>query len=441
MVLLEDVIKRLQFALPKYTNEFSQSIDIVSLSKSGSVVTAETSQQHGLQTNNRVLIKNAKTPYLIETLFRYKTTAIAITQNTNNSLANEVEISGADQVDYNGVKNVVAYPIYEIESIATTGGVATITTKEDHGIVFNSKIQINISGCFQSQYNRVVNITGIPSSNKITFNFNFEIQDATPTIGNVMKFKIEPNKYTISFKVDDNPTTPATGTIYNLVTFNNIYNGLKTITSIPTATSFTYNETTNIESPAQGDIKVKYNFRITSSASLTRAIQFFSNSKQEENWIIITLEDEITSRDPNVKNDADTLKEKTTTGFETTYTTLNLYIFVPSGSTNDEENINGRFARDFCASLKPAIHKVIAGYTFPNEFSSQDVYSPAVLLNNGTENYNVGFYVHRYSFQIIGRIFDSDYADETDMSRLETIKQDILNNEGKDVDTKIDIEY
>lgn len=440
MIQLKDIVKRLQDVLPKYTDSFSTNIPITSLINSGSIVTATTSQIHNLQTNQCVFITGAKTPYLIQTLFRYNNIAVAITQNYNNALGDTLEIIGANEIDYNGLKEKSLYPEYEIEGITTIGGVATITTIEEHNIIFNSKIEIEISGVKQEQYNKVVKITGVPTNKTITFDLKLIISNAEQSLNKIMKFKIKENHYSIAFKVENNPTTPATGTIYNLISNNQGYNGLKTILSTPTDDSFTYSIDGIPESPAQGTINASYNLRFTAAATIEKGIEFFK-TQQEENWIIAVATDEITSRDKNISNDADVQLNNGNTGFQNLYTNINFYALVPCGINNNNENIQGRYARDFCELLKPIIHKAIAGYKFPIEFSSQETYTPAILTNSGTEIYTNGIYIHRYSFMITGKVYNSDYCDDSDISRLLNVKLNILNKNLENIETKVDINY
>lgn len=101
----EDIIKQLQFALPNNTEYFSDTLNITSLTRSGSTVTALCSAAHNLETGKNVRISGAKSPTLITELTQINGIATART-NADHDLTEgffeTVEITGADQEEYNG---------------------------------------------------------------------------------------------------------------------------------------------------------------------------------------------------------------------------------------------------------------------------------------------------------------------------------------------------
>lgn len=101
----EAIIKQLYITLPNLTDYFSDSLNVVSISRSGNTVTVVTSEPHNLTTGNYVTISGAKTPTLITTLTR-NANIVTATTNIDHDLTEKffktVEIIGADQAEYNG---------------------------------------------------------------------------------------------------------------------------------------------------------------------------------------------------------------------------------------------------------------------------------------------------------------------------------------------------
>jgi hypothetical protein len=101
----EDIIKQMQLALPNNTDYFTDTLDITSLTRSGSTVTAVCATPHNLETGKNVRISGAKAPTLITELTQVNGVATAKT-DVDHDLTEEffetVEIIGADQEEYNG---------------------------------------------------------------------------------------------------------------------------------------------------------------------------------------------------------------------------------------------------------------------------------------------------------------------------------------------------
>lgn len=112
-----DVIQQLQTVLPKVTGLFSDDISVVSLTRTGFTVTAITSTEHGLISDQEVIISGAVELNPIISLTFSEGIVSAITQNAHdltqpslqqikeNNLYdfNKALVSGADQSGYNGI--------------------------------------------------------------------------------------------------------------------------------------------------------------------------------------------------------------------------------------------------------------------------------------------------------------------------------------------------
>lgn len=424
---LSDIETRLISTLAKRTDSFSTKVDVSTLTYDdiNKECTCTTSSNNTLEVGNSVFISGAKAPYAVNTMFRKGNTAVAFTSNINQAIDRTVEISGANQSDYNGVKTIVDFPVYLIDTITVSSSVATVTTIENHGIQLDANLQIEISGAKQDKYNRVYTVTSIPALNQITFDLNFNISDAEEKNGEILQFSIVANKYNVAFEVDNTPITPATGSIFVLKDFQEGFNGIKEVTDVISSSQFKYSLDADFESPAQGTIEAKYDFRITGSATLESSAEHYQ-TKDEKPWIYITLDDETTSRSKSVQNDADVMVGNGNTFFETVYQTINLYVFTSTGEQQKNTNVLGRLARDLSLQLKPAIYKAIAGYRFPSELS-ESTYQPCVPISNGTEAYERGYYIHRYSFMSVGMLYDADYIDNPDVVRLQEMYFNIDN--------------
>lgn len=433
---LSDIVDRLMAYIPRRTTQYSTNVAVVSLSYDDveKEVTCITTSANTITTGDRVVIRDAKTPYAVNTIFRNGSIAVAFTTNVNQAVDRTIEIAGANESEYNGTHNVTDFPTYDIDSISVTGGVCTITSA-NHGIVFDTNLQIEITGIRQPQYNRVVPVTGV-TTNTLTFALPLNVDNGTVKNGSSMQFKIVPNKYNVAFTISGTPSSPATGTIFIFKKFLEGYNGLKTVTEVVNDTTFKYSLDANFESPAQGTIIASYDFRMTGSASLERAVEHYSTSEGNNPWIYVTIDDEIVSRNRQVQNDADVMIGEGNTYFQTSYQTFNLYLMFSTASTqidseSNSKNILARVARDFSLKLKPIIYKSVAGYRFDSELT-ESKYQPCVPTNNGTQETQVGYYIHRYSFMVVGYLLDADYIDSVDTSRLEEMDFDI-NNTGLNI--------
>lgn len=105
-----DIVKQLQSTLPIYTNAFSDEFNITSLTSSGLLVTAITTTAHQLNDGDYVNIMGALTPNIITNLTSSDEIAYAITTDWHDLTENwqeNVEITGADQIEYNGIHKLL----------------------------------------------------------------------------------------------------------------------------------------------------------------------------------------------------------------------------------------------------------------------------------------------------------------------------------------------
>jgi hypothetical protein len=105
-----DIVTQLRAVIPRYTNLFSNTISVSSLSYSAGLVTCVTAMPHGLTTGDTCYIAGALTPITITTLTQVDNVATAITASNHDftdGYTQTVDIAGADQLEYNGVHKFI----------------------------------------------------------------------------------------------------------------------------------------------------------------------------------------------------------------------------------------------------------------------------------------------------------------------------------------------
>ena len=184
----EELVNQLKAVLPRYTGDFTTNLSISSITRTGSVATATTALDHGLEVGDQVLINGAKVPVVISSLTRNGTYALAITASDHPLIRGNttVEVSGADQSDYNGVKtlltdknNLLSAPLIEILSITISGTTATVTTKTAHGLVDDSNVEVEIDGASNPNYNKNTGLDSVPSTMTFTYTVHGATEDAS----------------------------------------------------------------------------------------------------------------------------------------------------------------------------------------------------------------------------------------------------------------------
>ncbi len=116
-----DIVNQLKARLPSITNDFTDQISIISLSRSGNTITAITSANHLLSDNDTPTIAGAKEPIAITKLTRVGsivTAVCAVKHKLPNPVNLQVEdiptiqISGTIPIEYSGNFPLVSTPDY-----------------------------------------------------------------------------------------------------------------------------------------------------------------------------------------------------------------------------------------------------------------------------------------------------------------------------------------
>lgn len=431
----QEIVNQLKAVLPKYTSDFTANFTVSSLTRSSSTVTVATDEDHGLIASDKVLIKGAKTPITIGSLTRLDDYALAITSSDHSLFKNQesTEISGADQSDYNGTKTLVwTPPIIDISTIEISGTTATVTTKTAHGLVDDANIEVKITGARDNYSTSSTTLDSVPSTTTFTYTVEGETEDATAIAGQLMQVQLILNSRVFIFEVDNTPTTPATGTIYQLTEYKDGYNGYKTVLTVPTTSTFTYSISSTPDSPAQGSIEARTYPTITGSLDLERAKKFYESvvtTGQSNKWIVAVVEDEVISKNNFTRSDATSTVITGNVIRECAYQNLNIYIFLPCGATNDE--LLYPVTRDAGSAYKPYIYKALLGFS-PTSTLTESSYSKLTPLGNGMQEFNGSYYVHYFSFQATEWINTADAISPDDAFAFRSFDFDVLDSEGYD---------
>lgn len=434
----EQLVNQLKAVLPRYTGDFTTNTSITSLTRSSTNATATTNVSHQLKAGEKVLINGAKVPVVISSLTRNGDYALAITASDHPLIRGNttVEISGAVQTDYNGVKtllidknNFLSAPSIEIESITISGSTATVTTKTPHGYILNSNIEVELTGIAPEVYNKKTTLDSVPSTTSFTYTVYGTEENGTHAFSKIMKVKQLINSRTFIFEVANEPTTPATGTITQLSSYKAGYNGYKTILTAPTSTTFTYACDPTLGTPAQGTISARTNPTITGSIDLESFAQAFQSDceqNQATKWAVVILGDETTSKNLQTKTDGVSTYQQGNDIRENSYQNATVFIFIPCGKSNDE--LLYARTRDIASSYKPYIFKALLGFTPTSDLVGLK-YSGLISVSNGSLPFNRSYYVHQYTFQASCWINQSDAIDSDDVFAFRTFDFDVLNTD------------
>lgn len=148
-----DIVLQLMKYLPAQTNLFCDEVSVTSLVKSSGTVTCTTTTVHGLSSGDYVYIKGAQRRTLVSALTRSGTIATATTSSPHDlteTWHTTVEIVGATQADYNGVKALLSANnrntfTFTVANAPTTPATGTIYLLEPWREGFNGWYQVTVT--------------------------------------------------------------------------------------------------------------------------------------------------------------------------------------------------------------------------------------------------------------------------------------------------------
>jgi hypothetical protein len=180
----KDIVNHLSVYLPTFADDFTDQINVSSLTRSGTTITASTGSAHELSVGNQVNITGAQTPVAIVSITRTGILAEMVTSSDHDLTENagfDVQISGANEAEFNGTFTLVGVPNRRTIQFQVEDSGPTSAT--------GSPILLNGSNVFQT-YNGLRNVTAVPT----TTSFQYEVTDSTlysPASGTIVA-KVNP---------------------------------------------------------------------------------------------------------------------------------------------------------------------------------------------------------------------------------------------------------
>ena len=413
MVKIADIKAQLERVLPTQTNLFSGDIlSVASITRVGSIATLTTPTPHGMVDGDVGVVVGAKSPVAISSLTRTGEVATAITATPNDLTRNfqkTVTISGVIQTNYNGIKNTVNPPIINVISITRVGTTATVITREDHGFVVNTKFLIKINGANHPSYNIETDLLSVIDSK--TFTYKVLDNPPTPAQGIITVVAIQ-NRDVFFFEVLNNPI-PATGTpiLEEEQLSNNGYDGRYSFLA-PTTTTLTYTITTEPKSPAVGTALLHKEIRIGGMPSISRALQIYTGEDDPSKlWAYVIPGTQTTSKDRKTLTDA---TAELPFGSEYRFTeiqTISIIIVAPI----DTDEISARRAYDLMEDVKRFLFKSLLNVEFPSNLSQKlfpliATSSNPIAIPPDFISGNTAIYTHQFNFETTLRINECDAA-------------------------------
>lgn len=313
----------------------------------------------------------------VSSLSRVSTTITCITTTAHG-------LSNNDYITIRGAKEPIA-----LSTITFSNGIATATALTDHKLsdpsLFspeNLPISIEISGAIG--FNGVWELVSVPS------------------------------KLIFTFKVSGSPSSVAGG--FLLLNDYEVYNGYKQITVL-NSTTFTYQTSSTIQSPAQGTIQVSGLTRIDYSATAQRLQDFYSENSNGilQTWLYVVMEQNQAYKNDTIVGDTSSSKRSNESYWNCTQQTFSLYIIIPAKSSI----LAGDTADTARGYLKPLL-KSLANYVFTSDLK-EEYSQPCQYVGNETDDYIETTYTHRFDFTIQNLIQESDTAEYIFETPLQSI--------------------
>ena len=174
-----DFVNQLALKLPSLVDDFTTNLSVISLTRSGTTVTATTASAHGLVVGKAVNIVGAKSPIVIGSIERNGIVATLITDTDHDMTEGaftEVEIEGATESEFNGVfpllsvsnRRAISFKVSDAGPISVTGA----------PLLLNGESPLR-------SYNGLHQVTDVPT----TDSFTYEITNNsvfTPASGDIL---------------------------------------------------------------------------------------------------------------------------------------------------------------------------------------------------------------------------------------------------------------
>lgn len=349
-----DIVQLLAANLPKYTDKFTTNVNVVSLARVGSTVTATTSAAHGLSVGSQVNIQGANTPITVTLLTR----------------------------------------------VAKVG---TLITATDHDVTTNDNLRLNVE---------------LSGANEAEFNGSFVILGVA-------------NRREITFTMPDSGATVATGAtlLDNGESYLNSYNGVQNVTTVATTTTFDYETTnTSLFTLPNGVISARGMPRVSAAINADRVYDAYTKQPAGELWAFVLLDDVVASKSREIDSDA---IDNIQTGNEYRQQILQNFTILVMFPTSNQ--IGSRISRDEAEDL----FKIICQSILSSEIDSGlsvGAQNPVNFALHGFAQSTTAYYAHAYEFTAVADITFGDTVGYPD----DVAFRDIVLTQTLDVGTQED---
>lgn len=302
-----------------------------------------------------------------------------------------------------------------IVSIIPVGTTATVTTAVAHGVTVNDVV--NITGTVSPVAITSIDRVGTVATAVTTTNQDITENDLTTEVtlsgsnesefNGTFPFLSATDRRTFQFTVPDAGATSATGSpILEDPPSAFGYNGLITVTNVPTPTTFDYVLPVALTEPAIGTGFVNVNIRVTGAVNIDRAIDMYTEQPDRDSlWAFVVLGDTVASKDRGTRNDATTSAAPGSDRRQQIFQTFAVYIFKP---VTDE--LSAREAVDDMQDVMRDLFKSLLFWKAPTDLSAGPCLG-VVFVNQGVFQYNTAFLVHEFQFQVLTDVTQNDTVD------------------------------
>lgn len=327
-----------------------------------------------------------------------------------------------------------------ITSLTRIGIEATAITSVAHNLAIGDFV--NITGAIEivplnslTPINplEIVGRTPTPHGLSLAMNFKNLSNNIEVTIENANEAEYNgtfpivavPNRFAFIAEIP-NTNIPGTGGMRVFNYAYNAYNGIHIVTSVPNTTTFTYEIDPAASSSATGNPIVHTTFRMKASATLERAINFYTQQPKDEFWLFIVAGTSAASKDRTILNDS--ITTASLRHHELRQRLVEDYHVVIVAPTADDTSGANTF--ELLEDVKVALIKSMV--RFPNEtpFSAETdyvyTYGDAKIMD-----YNTSYLVYQFTFDTVFDITYDDMWNNAKFVPFLNIEQDQLINKGQ----------
>jgi len=301
-----------------------------------------------------------------------------------------------------------------IASVAMTGGTVTITTDAPHGLIkYANVVGVSVPVEIASVTENAESLTIVTvTDHDLTKNNKENIVVEAVITGTVNEtFIVISVENRREFRVAKGAGIPAAGDFLQ-EQFISGYNGIKTITSVPTPDSFTYEIEQNLAVPNLAAGTVSGGHRISGAVTFDVAKAAYTKQGDNDFWAFVVIDDTSANKDRRGVNDSVSQRGTRQSFFSMIIEQFSIFLFIPNkGDTL--QDVGGLIARDKAVEQRLPIFKSILGTKFSSNLSFQGQ-SSCTYVADGFYLYEGPYYVHQYIFQQVSNVTNPDTSVESD---------------------------